>query len=223
MSTSIQPFYPGQHPGAPENIGKGVAKVLAFSAIAAAVTFSLFVLMDRLTRIDGEYQEQAGESILIDPVFAAEDKPVITRKVLPEPPKPMEKPDVPELEPMAPNDEALGEPNYDPNSLLSKFSQSEIPLFSPTEGDAKPVVRVEPKYPMEAARDGIQGWVKLVFDINSQGAVENVRVLDAEPKRIFDSEAKRALLRWKYQPKVENGKPVMQSGQTVMLSFNLEG
>jgi protein TonB len=89
------------------------------------------------------------------------------------------------------------------------------------DGDATPIVRIEPKYPIEAARDGKEGWVQLRFTINELGGVDDVEVIDAEPKRIFDREAIRALRKWKYRPKVEDGKPVRQPGIQVQLDFKL--
>lgn len=85
-----------------------------------------------------------------------------------------------------------------------------------------PIVRLDPEYPRKAAMQGIQGWVQLSFDITELGTVENVRVLKSQPKRIFDMAAKRALLKWKYRPKVEGGKPVPQPGEKVQLDFKLE-
>ncbi len=87
---------------------------------------------------------------------------------------------------------------------------------------ASPIVRIEPKYPIKAAQDGINGWVRLSFNLTANGEVTDVRVLAAEPGRVFDQEAVRALKKWKYQPKLENGQPVAQSGLTVQLDFKLE-
>ncbi|WP_352311523.1 energy transducer TonB, partial [Psychrobacter sp. W2-37-MNA-CIBAN-0211] len=42
------------------------------------------------------------------------------------------------------------------------------------------------------------------------------------PKRLFDREAIRALKKWKYKPKIVDGKPLRQSGMTVQLDFTLE-
>ena len=85
-----------------------------------------------------------------------------------------------------------------------------------------PIVRIEPQYPRKAAMQGIQGWVQLSFDITAMGTVNNVQVLNSKPKRIFDMAAKRALLKWKYKPKMEDGKAVPQPGEKVQLEFKLE-
>jgi protein TonB len=91
------------------------------------------------------------------------------------------------------------------------------------DGDATPIVRIDPKYPPEAARDGKEGWVDLSFTINEVGGVEDVEVLEADPKRIFDREAKRALRKWKYRPKVVDGIAQRQPGLRVRLEFSLGG
>jgi protein TonB len=75
---------------------------------------------------------------------------------------------------------------------------------------------------MTAQRNGTEGWVKLSFSINVVGGVEDVVVIEAEPKRVFNREAKRALKRWKYKAKIVDGKPVRQTGLTVQLDFSME-
>ena len=50
----------------------------------------------------------------------------------------------------------------------------------------------------------------------------DVVVLEANPKRIFDREAKRALRKWKYKPKIVEGKPQKQFNMQVQLDFKLD-
>lgn len=97
----------------------------------------------------------------------------------------------------------------------------DAPTIGAEEGDATPIVRIEPKYPVQAARDGKEGFVQLSFTITETGEVDDVNVIKAEPKRIFDREAIRALQKWKYKPKIQDGKAVRQPGMTVELVFKL--
>lgn len=102
------------------------------------------------------------------------------------------------------------------------IGSTQFAMTGPSDRGATPIVRINPKYPPVAARDGLSGWVKLSFTIDEVGQVIDVQVVDAEPKRIFDKEAVRALKGWKYQPQVENGIAVKQTGMQVQLDFNLE-
>lgn len=86
---------------------------------------------------------------------------------------------------------------------------------------AVPLVRVEPVYPAKALKRGIEGYVIVQFTIDENGNPMDLSVLEASPKRVFDREALRAAKRWKYAPKLVNGKAVSQPGQTVKVEFNL--
>ncbi len=95
------------------------------------------------------------------------------------------------------------------------------PAMVARDGDATPIVRIEPKYPVKAAREGKEGWVKMRFTIAKDGSTKDIEVIDAQPPRLFDSEAKRALSKWKYSPKMEGGKPLEQPGIVVQLDFKM--
>ena len=89
-------------------------------------------------------------------------------------------------------------------------------------GEVMPLVRVEPVYPRRAALQGIEGYVTLQFNITPAGTVSDIRILDSRPQRVFDSSAIQALRKWKYRPKIEDGKAVSQLNQRVKLVFSLE-
>lgn len=71
-----------------------------------------------------------------------------------------------------------------------------------------PLVRVPPVYPPRATRDEVEGYVTLRFVVTETGSVENPEVLRSEPPGVFDRAAMRAVMRWKFQPHIRNGKAV---------------
>ena len=88
--------------------------------------------------------------------------------------------------------------------------------------DIVPLVRVNPRYPPRAQSRGIEGWVHLRFTITPQGTVDEVTIVDADPKGYFERSAKRAVGKYKYKPKIEDGKPVSRTGVELVLTFDLE-
>jgi protein TonB len=88
--------------------------------------------------------------------------------------------------------------------------------------DVLPLVRINPDYPPRAQSRGVQGWVLVQFTITPQGTVADAKVIDAQPKGIFDEAAVKAVSRWKYNPKVEGGVAVERRGIQVKLTFQLE-
>jgi protein TonB len=85
-----------------------------------------------------------------------------------------------------------------------------------------PLVRVNPEYPRRALERGIEGWVHVRFTITAAGTVKDVVVVDSEPKGVFDEAAVKAVLRWRYNPKVENGVAVERVGEQTLIRFKLE-
>lgn len=92
---------------------------------------------------------------------------------------------------------------------------------APQNRDFQVVRRVNPTYPPQALRQRTAGWVELSFTVTESGDVTDVEVVNANPRRVFDREASRALSQWKFNPRIENGRPVAAKARQ-RLEFNLD-
>ncbi|RUO64947.1 outer membrane transport energization protein TonB [Pseudidiomarina planktonica] len=202
-----------------------MVRFLVSILLGVAVTFALFAFMAFLISGGEGRNEAPPPTPVIEIVTSPPDTDLDTRRRTPPPPPPP---------PQAPPETPQSEPDTSDDSGMNMDMGFEVDvggtdgLSGPGEGlgrdgDAQPIVRINPRYPPAAARDGITGWVRLSFTIDESGGVTDVEVIDSEPRRIFDQEARRALLRWKYKPKVVDGETVRQPGLTVQLDFTLDG
>ncbi|NLY14431.1 MAG: energy transducer TonB [Gammaproteobacteria bacterium] len=89
------------------------------------------------------------------------------------------------------------------------------------DAEVIPLNEVLPVYPDSARRRGIEGYVKLAFTITPDGKVENVRVVESSPANVFDREARRAAVRWRFAPRTEDGRSVAREAVKT-LQFRLE-
>ena len=81
--------------------------------------------------------------------------------------------------------------------------------------------RVNPQYPISAARDGLSGCVNLSFVVNNEGRVTEQQVTDSFPKGVFEKKAIEALKRWRWKPTTAN--PDNQPARsTVQLDFMVQ-
>jgi len=105
---------------------------------------------------------------------------------------------------------------------IGGLGAAELSMAGGSDRDAVPQVRIQPDYPIQARQKGIEGWVDVVFTVGADGSVRNPVVVNAQPKRIFDRAAVQAVKGWKYNPKIEDGKPVERRGIKVRIRFQLE-
>ncbi|WP_460315169.1 energy transducer TonB [Aliiglaciecola aliphaticivorans] len=200
-------------------------RVIISILLGAVIAFGLFVVMAKLVANSSQPASEVPESPVIDIVMSDPDESTQTRqRVPPPPPPPPQQP--PKIQPVEPDVEDASADGVSFNMPAVDVGGASIDIGGvgnmQRDGEATPIVRIEPKYPVQAARDGKEGWVILSFTINEVGGVEDVDVLDADPKRIFDREAKRALRKWKYKPKIVDGKPEKQFNMKVQLDFKLD-
>lgn len=84
------------------------------------------------------------------------------------------------------------------------------------QAEAIPIFKIEPNYPRKAARSKIEGWVKLEFTITESGTVSNPVVVDSKPRRTFDRSALQSIRKWRFQPKLVDGRPVQRKASQVI-------
>ena len=89
--------------------------------------------------------------------------------------------------------------------------------------DIVPIVKVNPQYPRAAAMRGTEGYVQLNVDIQKDGSVSNVRIVNSNPRRVFDRAAVRAASKYKYRPQIVDGKPTVLKNHGIQIDFKLDG
>jgi TonB family protein len=87
--------------------------------------------------------------------------------------------------------------------------------------DARVIKSASPIFPAEARRRKVTGWVDLKLQIDASGRVTGAAVVGSQPGRIFDAEAKRAVMRWRFSPKTVDSKAVA-STVNQRITFNPE-
>ena len=205
-------------PNFAHTLGKGAL----FSVLGGSAAFALFVVMAELASSDDKSFDPISTPYQVTVLSVPDDTDTnVIKPKLPEPPAP---PTTPPQRDVIPEtmDDTFGTFVPDVGIDIPKIGLPGADMGVPPDGDAMPIVRVAPKYPQKAARDGIEGWVQMSFAIDEMGAVTDVQIVDSEPKRVFDKDAKRALKKWKYKPKVVDGRAVKQFNQNVVLEFNLD-
>ena len=86
----------------------------------------------------------------------------------------------------------------------------------------KAISRVEPRFPISAARNSLSGCTKVLVGVDASGKAEFVKVVGSYPKKLFDNASINAikLWRWKAGDKNQTHAPALT---TIELNYILHG
>lgn len=80
---------------------------------------------------------------------------------------------------------------------------------------------VSPRYPKKALHFGLEGDVTVTFSIAKNGSVDNVEIIHAKPKHLFEQEVLDAVAQFRYRPQLLQGQPVVVTGIEETFNFRL--
>ena len=199
-------------------IGRYVFSIVVGSIITLSLIFVMHLLIefsqDAITNEKTKYQ--------LDFVRVKRNETLNTDDYTPEkPPKP---PEVPPEAPPQDNDSV--DPNAPTINIPAPTVSADVDIGGPggmniAEGDYLPIVRVAPVYPARALSRGVEGYVDMMFTVTTTGTVKDP-VVTFSTSSLFDRAATRAVLKFKYKPRVVDGVPVEVPGVTTRIRFELE-
>jgi protein TonB len=190
--------------------------------LGVTVTVGLLFVMERLIATGKAALTEPRERYMLEFVRVRRNENVNTEDYQPEKPPPP-----PEVPPEVPPQEM---DNVDPNAPTISVAAPEVSGgteiggpggFNVAEGDYLPIVRVAPVYPARALSRGLEGYVDLSFTVTEAGTVEDP-VVDYSTSSLFERAAIRAVLKFKYKPRVVDGQPQRVPGVKTRISFKIE-
>ena len=195
----------------------------AFSiVIGTVVTLSLLFVMHLLIEYGESAVTKERTRHNLDFVRVKRNEALNTEDFTPEkPPKPPETPpetppqDMDNMDPNAPTIN-IAAPTMTVDSNIGGPSGMNI-----AEGDYLPIVRVAPVYPARALSRGLEGHVDLSFTVTAAGTVRDPIIIFSTSS-LFERAASRAVLKFKYKPRVVDGVPVDVPNVKTRITFRIE-
>ena len=196
-------------------------RTLPSIVIAALVTLGLLFAMYAL--IGNKELELSEREQFKLPDFVHVPKEIEVDVITEKPQKPeeiSEQPDVPDIQiDIAKVDVST---NITLGSANIEINREFGPGLNPNDGEFLPIFRAPPAYPRRAAERGLCGHVDLMYTVTASGSVIDPQVTDSSSS-LFESNAKKAALKYKYKPRQVGGKPVDVPGVEVRITFQMEG
>lgn len=198
-------------------------RLVVAGLVAVLVSLSLFWAMHLMVRSDDELTRSANDRTVIDFIRLQQDSETQRReRRQPEPPMPP-KPQLPQSDvaqdaPVTMQRLPMITLDVNPDVGLSRqsFLGDAVVGMGLGDSDVLPLVAIKPNYPRQAFARKIEGFVRARLEINPEGSVVSVEIIEAEPRGVFEREAIRALYRYKFRPRMVDGQAMPQQAvQTI--------
>ncbi|MEZ5921845.1 MAG: TonB family protein [Parvularculaceae bacterium] len=178
---------------------------------AALMTALLFLAMAAMIKRDAEIVDPVPPFKYSITATGELSDPVKTKPVRP---KPIDPPPVIERNPPV----KTTMPGGVPTGVLPGPEVKPGTIDLPTAGSFQ--YKTTPPYPQACLARGAHGVVIVEFDVTPEGSVVNPRIISS-PDSCFDRTVLREVLRWRYTPRSDGGRAVMQRGVRAAVNFQL--
>lgn len=203
-------------------------KVSLAVVFGVVTTLALLYLMNSLVNVDFVPPE-ASKTVKIPDIRMANTE-IETRIEDAKPEKPQEQeapPELPEPEFEAPT------VSGDALNMSAPIAKADIDMggnsLAFSEGEYLPIVKVPPEYPSTALSRGIEGYCTVVYTVTETGTTRDPQPIadqcitkDGKPTTVFNRASVRAALKFKYKPKVVDGKPVEVPGVKNRFTYEMQ-
>lgn len=199
-------------------------RMLLTPIMAIALTVFIFWAMQALITRGGSTLNETNNGAFVNFIHVEQDDDVQTKdRKVKRPPPPPKEPPKPEMKQQQVNQTQNNLDGMNIGAIdIDMNLDSGLGGISTGDGEYLPIIKVAPMYPRSAAQRGIEGFVVLEFTVTELGTVKDPKVINAEPPGIFNRAAMDAVKKFKYKPKMVDGKAIAVSGIKNIIRFELE-
>ena len=199
---------------------------------AIGLVFLLFWSLQMMIKVGGKPLVESKDLHMVDFVRLKKEQQLTKKeRVKPKKPKPKKEPPKPKVN-IQKNVKVTKKPLIHEKidmdlplnlSAVSALGDASVSAFGGREISTNviPLARINPIYPKRAKMMKKEGYVKMEFTITTFGTVKDVKIVESKPEGLFDSSAKRAILKWKFRPKLEEGQAIEQRA-ILQIDFKLD-
>ena len=201
---------------------RNISRYAAALPIAAVTTVSLMLSMAALISAEFKPQDKVEVAsfeinprvIEIDDFIKTEIKPVQEVEV---PPPPPTTGIIQTAEVKLPTRVVAGKKNV--------FEMTDIIFDDPInihvdKENPTPLVRIPPIFPNRFLQGDVSGYCKIRFDVSPEGQPMNIQTTLCTNTKLKSATVK-SVQKWKYSPRIQNGRPVSRSGLETTIRFDL--
>jgi len=202
---------------------RNVIRWVVFTPLAAILTVLIFLAMRALISKEFQPQDKAERlSFEINPkvedikVIERETKVDKVKKVITPPPPPQ----IERAKADKPTEKIASIEGAIPEFEAPKIDAQNFKI-AVSDRDAQPLVRIPPQIPSRFLSGDNSGYCKAEFDVSPEGKPFNVRTSICT-NRSLETATIKSIQKWKYNPKIVDGRSVSRSGVQTTVKFNLQ-
>ncbi|RXJ57656.1 energy transducer TonB [Candidatus Marinarcus aquaticus] len=197
---------------------------------SVAISIAIFALMQQMISSDAQLEQKKQAPIELN--YLRDKKETdIEKKTRIQPKKPIEKVEPKKLDFKKELNQNLNKNvKVQPLAIANNLDLSNITSLKGAQLDIgsslidanmlTALSRSNPRYPRMAKIRKQEGFVQLIFKIDAQGFVSDIKVAASDPKGVFEDSAVSAMKRWRFKP-TKGDAPGSFKEATITFNFRL--